>query len=204
MEIPKEPARIGNIECDVVIDRGVNFESEVTEYPVEDNFPIADHVICKPLKLSVTAFFSPSPVTFYNYFGGPNKNRLQQIMTAFQMIYKERKPITIHMPDAIYKNMIMTSAPLNRSKEDGNCYKVQLSFVQIRKVSQRKEAIPIEYVSADAEGKCSQTEQDAGAASQSDIGSSTQDAGTSAGGECSSGNEQKADTARSAISASMG
>ena len=61
-----QPATIGDLSCDVVISRTTTFESEVTEYPVEDGFSISDHVTRKPLKLSLDVLFTPTPVTWFN------------------------------------------------------------------------------------------------------------------------------------------
>ena len=72
--------------------------------------------------------------------------------------------------DAIYKDMIMTSAPLPRNVEDGYCYSAQLEFVQVRRAKQQTEQIPTGSVSSEAAGMAGATETDAGQASQEEIG----------------------------------
>lgn len=161
----KEPATIGDLKCDVIIDREVTFASEVTENPVEDGFNVADHVNRKPIPLKMTVLFTPTPVTWFNQLGN-NQNRLAEVLNALQNIYRKGEPITIKTVDAIYKDMIMTEAPLPRNVEDGYCYSAQLSFVQVRRVSQKTESLP----NASSTGKNGTTETEAGQTSQEDIG----------------------------------
>ena len=173
--IPKQlvaPCTIGdNLQIDVLKDYEVTFESEVTENPVETGFLVADHVIRKPLTLRLTAIFTPTPVTFLKILGGlPNANRLQEVASELARIYQNADPVTVKLHDAIYDNMVMTTAPLKRNVQDGICYQMELNFKHVVVVEQRTEKIPEEYAANDAQGKAGRTESDAGTAEQKDIG----------------------------------
>ncbi|WP_302939534.1 phage baseplate protein [Megamonas funiformis] len=173
--IPKQlvaPCTIGdNLQIDVLKDYEVTFESEVTENPVETGFVVADHVIRKPLTLRLTAIFTPTPVTFLKILGGlPNANRLQEVASELARIYQNADPVTVKLHDAIYDNMVMTTAPLKRNVQDGICYQMELNFKHVVVVEQRTEKIPEEYAANDAQGKAGRTESDAGTAEQKDIG----------------------------------
>lgn len=173
--IPRQlvtPCTIGdNLQIDVLKDYEVTFESEVTENPVETGFVVADHVIRKPLTLRLTAIFTPTPVTFLKILGGlPNTNRLQEVASELARIYQNADPVTVKLHDAIYDNMVMTTAPLKRNVQDGICYQMELNFKHVVVVEQRTEKIPEEYAANDAQGKAGQTESDAGMAQQKDIG----------------------------------
>ncbi len=159
----KEAATIGDLKCDVVVERELTFASEVTENPVEDGFAVADHVSRKPLTLNMTVLFTPTPVTWFKE-GENYQNRL----TELQKIYKKGEPVTIKLVDAIYKEMLMTNAPLPRNVENGYCYSVQISFVQVRRVNQKTESLP--NASQDAAGKNGATETDGGKAETEEIG----------------------------------
>lgn len=168
-----EPAQIGDfLTVDVVMGRETKFNSEVTEYPVEDGFPIADHVIRKPMTLSLECIFTPTPVTHFNRFLGGHT--LNSVANALMQIYQAGEPITIKLVDAIYTDMVMTTAPLPRNIENGYCYKCQLEFTHVRRVVQRTEDVPEEYAQNDAAGKAGTTEKDGGAASTSNIGTGMQ------------------------------
>lgn len=163
------PAKIGDtLEVDVLIDRETKFDTDVTEYPVEDGFPVSDHVTRKPMTLSMTCVFTPSPVTYAGR--NPSAGRMAQVARTLQEIYKKGEPLTVTVPDAIYPNMIMTHAPLPRTVSDGVCYRMQLDFVQVRIVKQKTEEISEENTGEEAQGMAGESEKDAGAASQEDIG----------------------------------
>lgn len=151
-------ATIGELKCDAVVEREMKFESEVTENPVEDGFNVADHVSRKPLTLQMSVMFTPTPVTWFNE-NENYQNRLNEVVNALQDIYKKGEPVTVRTQDAIYKNMLMLSAPLPRNVQNGYCYSCQIDFVQVRRVKAKTENLP--------SGK---TETDAGQSSTDDIG----------------------------------
>lgn len=162
---------VGDLELDAIIERTTTLESEVTDYPVEDGFPVADHVTRKPLTLSMTCVCTPTPL---DGSGGllaaarksaGSGNSLQSVADKLVAIYQKGEPITITTPDAIYKDMIMLTAPLPRSVEDGICYKLALEFKHVRIVAQETAE-----VSDEAKGSAGKTETAAGAASQKEIG----------------------------------
>ena len=158
-------AIIGKLQCDAVIEREMKFESEVTENPVEDGFNVADHVSRKPLTLQMTVMFTPTPVTWYDE-NEDYHNRLNEVVNALQDIYKKGEPVTVITVDAIYKNMLMLSAPLPRKVSDGYCYSCQINFVQVRRVKAKTESLP----NSTAKDKNGATETDAGQTSTEDIG----------------------------------
>lgn len=179
MPKPTQPAKIGDyLTVDVVMSRETNFDSEVTEYPVEDGFPIADHVVRKPMRLSMDVVFTPTPVTWGSLLGG---RALNAVTNMLMQIYQKGEPVTITLVDAIYTDMVMTSAPLPRNVENGYCYRCQLEFTHVRRVVQRTEDVPEEYAANDAAGKAGTTEKDGGAAAQTEIGTGLQTVDASAG-----------------------
>ena len=168
-------SRIGDLEVDAIIERTTNLDSEVTDYPVEDGFPVADHVTRQPLTLSMTCICTPTPLdgsgglfaTAGAMMRGQqlSSNTLQGTADKLLAIYQAGEPITIVTPDAIYDNMVMIRAPLPRNVEDGICYKLALEFKHIRIVAQKTAE-----VDSEAEGQAGQSEASAGAASQKEIG----------------------------------
>lgn len=167
---PTEPTRIGAIECDVLLEQELTLSSEVTEHPVEDGFPVHDHVIRKARKIAMTIAISNSPVTWYDRFGGPNPERMSDAIAKLNELYEAGDPITIVTADKIYENMVMTDCRIGKRVEDGKILKVPLELTQIRKVQVRTAEIPEEYVDALTKGQAGATEQDAGTAKTDDIG----------------------------------
>ena len=168
-------SKVGHLELDAIIERTTNLDSEVTDYPVEDGFPVADHVTRQPLTLSMTCVCTPTPLDGTGgllatagamLMGKKSKsNTLQGTADKLLAIYQAGEPITITTPDAIYDNMVMTRAPLPRNVEDGICYKLSLEFKHVRIVVQQTAEVGNE-----AEGQAGQSEKSAGADSQKEIG----------------------------------
>lgn len=166
---------VGDLEVDAIIERTTNLDSEVTDYPVEDGFPVADHVTRQPLTLSMTCVCTPTPLDgsagLFATAGAmlrgqrSSSNTLQGTADKLLAIYQAGEPITITTPDAIYDNMVMTRAPLPRNVEDGICYKLSLEFKHVRIVVQETAE-----VDSEAEGSAGKSEVSAGAASQKEIG----------------------------------
>lgn len=175
--LPKltQPAQIGDmLECDVILSRTTTFESEVTQFPVEDGFSISDHCIRKPMKLTLEVLFTPTPVTWFLSALGGSRHSLNRVIDAVMDIWKKGEPVTIKLVDAIYTDMVMTSAPMPRRTEDGYCYKAILEFQHVRRVTQRTEDIPEDGCNADAQGKAGQTGKDGGMAATEEIGTGLQ------------------------------
>ena len=167
----KEAAKIGDeLTCDVIVNRETKFDCEVTEFPVEDGFSVADHCIRKPMGLTLEVLFTPTPVTWFNSALGGSQHTLNRVLNAVMAIWKAGEPITITLVDAIYTDMVMTSAPMPRRVEDGYCYKATLQFQHVRKVTQRTEEVDDESTSSDAQGKAGSTSAEGGSASTQDIG----------------------------------
>lgn len=164
------PATIGELQCDCIVDHTTEFNSSVTEHPIEGGFVIADHVAREPMKLSLTAIITPTPVSYFRIMGGSNPDRLGEAASYLEQVHLAGEPITIVLPDGIYDSMVMTSCPLPRNVQDGFCYRLALEFTHVTIVSQKTEEIPEQNASGDAVGKAGATGTDAGASSQVNIG----------------------------------
>ena len=164
------PATIGELQCDCIVDHVTNFQSNVTEHPIEGGFVIADHVARQAMRLSLTAIITPTPVSYFRIMGGSNPDRLGEAASYLEQVHLAGEPITIVLPDGIYDSMVMTSCPLPRNVQDGFCYRLALEFTHVTIVSQKTEEIPEQNASGDAVGKAGATGTDAGASSQVNIG----------------------------------
>lgn len=171
---PKDPTKIGQLEVDVMVSSELTYSSDVTENPVEDGFPVHDHVVCQPIKLSMVVTVSPLPVTWYEKFG-VDVGRIDDAASKLEQIYKERQPITIITNEKTYENMVMTECKISKNKDDGKVLKIPLEFLQIRKVEVQTTDIPEEYVDALTAGQAGATEQDAGTVETTTVDDSSSD-----------------------------
>lgn len=174
-------ATIDDLQVDAILTRTANFDSKVTDYPVEDGFPVADHVTRNPLTLSMEVVFTPTPVSLLGGYvkqvaarklnqENVQNTALPEVARGLMRIYQKAEPITIKTIDAIYSNMVMTTCPLVRSAQDGICYKLSLEFKHVRIVRPKTN----EQTTDEASGKSGETGRDVGTASQTEIGTGMQ------------------------------
>ncbi len=169
---PQDPSSVGQIEFDVLVSHETTLASEVTENPVEDGFPVSDHIICRPVRLSIIASVSNTPVTWYERLGN-DPARKDDARSALLEIYKSRQPVTVILHDNIYENMVMNDCKIGGDKEDGRILKVPMEFTQVRKVEVKTAEIPEEYAALGVSGKAGTTEAEAGAAKQEEPDATT-------------------------------
>lgn len=187
---PREPTKIGVIDVDVMVESEFNLESEVSEYPVEDGFTISDNVTQKQLKLSLVVMISPMPVTWYENFKETAQDRVFNAIDEFYWIWQRREPITIVTKSNVWEDMVMTSCPIRRNKEDGIALKAAIDFVQIIKVDTKTEQIPEEFVELLTKPKAGASNTDAGTAETTTISSDSSSSGDSGGTEATTEKRQ--------------
>jgi hypothetical protein len=158
-----DPSRIGEIEADILIEEEITLESEVTEHPVEDGFPVSDHVIRSPVTISCVVGISAAPVTWLDRLG-KEPGKLAAAREEFMRIYKEALPVTIVTQSLYLENMVMTSAAFKKDGESRALLRVPCTFRQIRKVTVKSADIPQNIVDLDMIDRAGQTEAAGGAA----------------------------------------
>jgi len=170
------PSKIDSVELDIVIEHEHKLESEVTEHPVEDGFPVHDHVIRKPVKLSMVVGITQSPVTWLDKLG-QKEDKVKKALAEFKRIYKDAQPITIVTPTEVYKDMVMTSAAFPRTVENKNLIRIPCEFTQIRKVAVKTTDIPENQVTNEVAGRVGETNKDGGDSNQPDNSPTTKKKG---------------------------
>lgn len=205
-----EPVKIGdNLQVDVLDSYSYALESQVTENPTELGFNVADHVINSQTVLSLTALFTPTPVTWYELQKDKLETRIEDVKRELKRIHDTKEPITVKTHDAIYDNMIMTKAPIAITKEHGTALLVEFEFKQVIRVQANTADVPPEYAQQDEKiiAQVTQTDAAAGTATTTEIGTGGTGATNmaSTGGDTFyTGTEQTANTASNSLSSSMG
>lgn len=168
----KNPTQVGSLKVDIVKSFEYTYDQDVTEHPVETGFEIADHIVNKPLKLTMTVGIASSPVTWFwkNGFGAKKfANGLQLL----EEIRDKKEPVTIVRPEKKYDNMVMTSCRVSKQDSTKSIIYADLSFMQIVKVTTQTTAIPENVVTASQEENAGETAANVGAADTTsvDVGS---------------------------------
>lgn len=127
--------KIKNISPDVKKGNTVRMQSDVTEYAVEDGSIIAQHIIQRPLEVTLTFEETNAGKMVSNimgfvgetFFGMENQSMYDKLCE----IWEDKIKVEITTDQDIYKNMVVKSMPIMQSAPYKGAYKVMCSFTQI-------------------------------------------------------------------------
>ena len=164
---PTSPSAIvtpstGSIEFDVLVSTEETLKNEVTKNPVETGFLVADHIIIDPIKISIVALVTNTPVTWFEYFGGSNPDRQLETIQALEMLHATRQLVTLFLKDRVFENMAMTDCKIPRNKENGLALKIPMDFEQVVFVDSRLVDLPDNLLGSAAANQGGETQSDTG------------------------------------------
>lgn len=164
----KNPTQVGSLKVDIVKSFEYTYDQDVTEHPVETGFEIADHIVNKPLKLTMTVGISSTPVTWF-YKNGWGEKKFANGLQLLEEIRDKKEPVTIIRPEKKYDNMVMTSCRVSKQDSSKSIIYADLAFQQIVKVTTQTTAIPENVVTASQEENAGETAANAGAGKTSSV-----------------------------------
>lgn len=139
----------GVLEVDTLEQETHEWNRDVTESPVENGSPIADHVIQQPLKLTITGFISNAPVTGFLEGavslvtdGFSSENRVQAAIDKLYSFYASKELVTIYTRYKLYQNMLITNISIPRRPEDGDAIQFTIDATEVRIVSTATTKLP--------------------------------------------------------------
>lgn len=147
--IRKSPPTIGAIQLDASLSEDHRYENLVTEFPVETGATITDHIVNKPVRLSITGFITNCPIKeFTNVrkeasFDAENSASVytQVAYDALMALWKDREPVAIVTPLSSYEQMALTSLTIPRNAQVGDALQFTAEFVQILLASAQSESV---------------------------------------------------------------
>ncbi|QKJ86687.1 hypothetical protein PMPD1_1737 [Paramixta manurensis] len=178
---------IGSLEFDSIDSETHDWQRDITQNPVENGIPIADHIIEKPRSLTVTGMISNSPITeaeiFSSQFNSVNiEERVAKALATLDDLYHAKILVTIYTRYMIYKDMVITSINIPRTPDIGDAIVFTLQATQLRIVSAQSTQLPkglgVKKVT-DSEGK-------AGTSNSNDIATRKRAGGMKNNGKASS------------------
>nr|DAH87889.1 MAG TPA: hypothetical protein [Caudoviricetes sp.] len=164
----KNPTQVGSLKVDIVKSFEYTYDQDVTEHPVETGFEIADHIVNKPLKLTMTVGIASSPVTWF-WKNGYGAKKFANGLQLLEEIRDKKEPVTIVRPEKKYDNMVMTSCRVSKQDSTKSIIYADLSFMQIVKVTTQTTAIPENVVTASQEENAGETAANVGAADTTSV-----------------------------------
>ncbi len=197
-----KPVSIAGIEFDALIEEQKTLSAAIPVYPVEKGFPVSDTIVLDPLTLQMTLFITNTPVTFMKRHGN-SRNRVKQVCNKLEDMWLGRKLVKIVTPDAIYKNMGITSISIKKSAELGYSREVSVTAQKVRKTQKKTVKIPkykLKSGETKAEsGKAQTSETSTASSSISDAAASSKSASSKSSLSGTSGKNSSAKKGQSVL-----
>ena len=114
------PTSISSVVLDAVLTEDHQYNSRVTNYPIENGRDITDHIINEPDTLQITGVVSDTPLSFLAPF-----NRSINSFNRLIEIHERKERITVVTGIKVYTDMVMTSLQVPRNVQSGQ----SLTFV---------------------------------------------------------------------------
>jgi hypothetical protein len=128
------------LELDAVLSEQHDFESEVTEHPVESGANVSDHIRNKPATLKLECVVSNTPIfqkEVVERMGGFRKGspgRAEDAFATLMRLREEQQPITVATRLKAYSNMAIASISIPRDAKTGDTMRFSLVLKEIRLV----------------------------------------------------------------------
>lgn len=155
------PVQIGTYVVDAFVSETHQYDSEVTEFPVEQGSAISDNIRPKPVIVTVEGIVSDTPIgrivdarngasTDGSAFVGTNDQATAiqranaqttpstDALTAMLAIRDARQPVTIVTTLTRFENMVMTGFSVPRDSTTGAALRFSATFQQITIVSNQR------------------------------------------------------------------
>ncbi|WP_158782503.1 phage baseplate protein [Pantoea sp. BAV 3049] len=138
---------VGNLEFDSIDSETHDWQRDVTQNPVENGSPVADHIIERPRNLTVTGMISNTPVNGSNIFnslvnGFNEEDAVAKAFSTLDALYKSKSLVTIYTRYAVYENMVITSINIPRTPDVGDAIVFTIQATQVRMVSTQTTSLP--------------------------------------------------------------
>ena len=135
--------RIGSFAFDCVVEEKHDDTSVITEFPLEDGSDGTDGVVNKPFRLSMTGFVTDAPV-----FADPtalpaSDKRPVAAYDLLRQIKAARQAIEVYTSLGRYKNMMIESISVQKTKDAGTSLPVVVSLKQVVFVASSVVSVPV-------------------------------------------------------------
>jgi hypothetical protein len=112
---------MGGLVFDAVFEETHESDLEVTDNPVETGVKVSDHAYMNPLRLTISAGVSDTPLAFFSddAFASDTgrSKRAYELLTELQ---RTAEPFTVQTGLKLYENMVCTSIRTSQDKDSSN------------------------------------------------------------------------------------
>lgn len=152
-----EPSQIGSITVDATISEDHKFTNRVTDFPIEDNAFISDHVIQVPEQLTLKGFITNSPIEYASGLrSGIKPERVNDAFIGLMQIAGYDYPLQPASPSVVrnsaklvsvvtglrsYDNMIVSSLSVPRNDKTGNSMEFTITLKHVNETKVEVETV---------------------------------------------------------------
>ncbi|QLB23313.1 phage baseplate protein [Phocoenobacter skyensis] len=163
---PRQKTTIGSLTLDALLTEINTYNSDVTEYTVEEGAPITDNIGQKSRTLSIKGVVTGAGVSL---FEGGGKVKMIAAKEVIKQIHEQQLPVTIVTGMEIYRNFGMETCTVTRS-DSLEKLNIEATFKKIKLATPKETDLPPEKVrkkpskagGKSAQGKAGKTKQNAG------------------------------------------
>lgn len=119
--------RVGGIFLDAVISEDHNYNSRVTNYPIEDGTFVSDHIINEPERLEIEGIVSDTPINIFSFF-----NRSIDSFNRLVRINQTKQVITVVTGIKVYTDMVITSLIVPRTFQSGQSLRFNIQLQKLK------------------------------------------------------------------------
>lgn len=117
---------VGLVVFDALLTENHEYNSRVTNYPVENGRIISDHIIKEPEIVNINGIVSDTPLNIFSAF-----NRSVNAFERLVEVYNRREPVTVITGIKIYTNMVMTNLSVPRNIQSGQSLNFSITLQKI-------------------------------------------------------------------------
>jgi len=134
---------------DAVVKEAHEFDSEVTEYPVESGIEISDNIRIKPLRVTLECYVSNTPmgtlfdVRFPTDAAPEADDPADDAYARMLQIRKSRKTVTINTSLDEFQNMALVSFSVPRSSGEPDHLHFTAVFQQVTFITNERTTVPV-------------------------------------------------------------
>lgn len=163
---------LGVLLLDALLTEEINFNSEVTLYPVEDGTTISDHITEGPERVRIGGVISTADVSggagslsSFGFSASTQATKLIDVIEALKEMHVARELVDVSTGQLVYRGMAFVSLSAKRSSDGlgGNWVSIEAELIKVNKVRLKTADVPApETMNAPASGRGGETNRPAG------------------------------------------
>jgi hypothetical protein len=150
--VPDGKTRIGDVVIDATLNEVIDYNSTITQHPIENKSSITDHIFKNPLKIKIEGYITDSPIRLMGLFETPLQNNSlsslignikntlpfysadkpsSQGYFALKRLYETRSLITVVTKYESFPDMAIEALNFNSDEDTGGRLSFSAELIQV-------------------------------------------------------------------------